>query len=260
MNIKSLLLGSIAAAGLATGAHAADLQKGVMTSLDVCDALGLSGLTISSDKDCLQITGSVSYQFVWGDYGVGVGSGNSGLRIVATPDANSSIPISGNSNSTTTGATDWDSQVIAWLQAVASSDSDFGVAKAVIKIKSEQYRHNYNGYGYYDGDDTGGSTTNLGTEGTQQGPSGTVLFDRAYVSVGDSTVLTAGKTGTIANVGDDTPLDWLGLFNSDNIGTGVLWSVSNATGGNAYGTEGLGTNIDTAGADIQVDAAIIEGK
>ena len=34
MNIKSLLLGSIAAAGLATGAHAADLQKGVMTSLD----------------------------------------------------------------------------------------------------------------------------------------------------------------------------------------------------------------------------------
>jgi hypothetical protein len=42
MKIKSLLLGSLAIAGmsgLATGANAADLAKGVMTSLDVCDAL-----------------------------------------------------------------------------------------------------------------------------------------------------------------------------------------------------------------------------
>ena len=66
MNIRSLLLGSVAAAGLSTGAYAADL--GVLTSLDVCDALGLSGLTISSDTNCLQISGAVSYEFVWGDY------------------------------------------------------------------------------------------------------------------------------------------------------------------------------------------------
>ncbi len=66
MKIRSLLLGSVAAAGLSTGAFAADL--GVMTSLDVCDALGISGLTISSDNNCLAITGSVEYEFRWGDY------------------------------------------------------------------------------------------------------------------------------------------------------------------------------------------------
>jgi hypothetical protein len=66
MKIRSLLLGSVAAAGLSTGAFAADL--GVLTSLDVCDALGLSGLTISSDTNCLQITGEVKYNFNWGDY------------------------------------------------------------------------------------------------------------------------------------------------------------------------------------------------
>ena len=66
MKIRSLLLGSVAAAGLSTGAaHAADL--GVLTSLDVCDDLGLSGLTISSDTNCLQITGEVKYKFTWGD-------------------------------------------------------------------------------------------------------------------------------------------------------------------------------------------------
>ena len=55
MKLRSLLLGSIAVAGmsgLATGAHAADLAKGVLTSLDVCDSLGLAGLTISSDTNC----------------------------------------------------------------------------------------------------------------------------------------------------------------------------------------------------------------
>ena len=48
MKIRSLLLGSAALAGLTTVGYAADL--GVVTSLDVCDELGLSGLTISSDE------------------------------------------------------------------------------------------------------------------------------------------------------------------------------------------------------------------
>jgi len=60
MKIRSLVLGSVAAAGLSTAGYAADL--GVLTSLDVCDALGLSGLTISSDTNCLQISGSVDYR------------------------------------------------------------------------------------------------------------------------------------------------------------------------------------------------------
>jgi hypothetical protein len=49
MKIRSLLLGSAAAAGLATGAYAADPVT--MTALDVCDALGKTGITISSDTD-----------------------------------------------------------------------------------------------------------------------------------------------------------------------------------------------------------------
>jgi hypothetical protein len=287
MKIKSLLLGSLALAGvsgMAAGAQAADLAKGVMTSLDVCDALGLSGLTISSDTDCLALSGSVSYMFDWGDFAAGHGSNNSGLRIVATPDDNTSVPIGGDANTTTGHAMDWDSQMIAWLQAVASADSDFGVAKAVIKLKSEEYRHSYNGYGYFDGDDTGGSTVNTttaagetatadgdgGAVGTSNGPSGTVLFDKAYVSVGDSTVLTAGQTGTIINTGDNTPLNWLGLFNASNTASGgVLWSVSHSAGGSLYPTNGItpttgtlgapnGTATDNAGADIQTGGHSIQ--
>jgi hypothetical protein len=36
--------------------------------LDLCDSLGLSGLTISSDTNTLQISGRVDYEFQWGDY------------------------------------------------------------------------------------------------------------------------------------------------------------------------------------------------
>ena len=74
MKLKSLILGSVAAAGLSTAGYAADL--GVLTSLDVCDALGLSGLTISSDTNCLQISGGVSYEFKWGDYRYADGADN----------------------------------------------------------------------------------------------------------------------------------------------------------------------------------------
>jgi len=66
MKIRSLLLGSVAAAGLATTGFAADL--GVVTSLDICDELGLSGLTISSDDNCLVITGGVTFEYNIGDY------------------------------------------------------------------------------------------------------------------------------------------------------------------------------------------------
>jgi len=51
-----------------------------------------------------------------------------------------------------------------------------------------------------------------------------VVIDRAYVSVGDTTVLTAGKIGTIMNFGDDVPLNFLGLFHSSKVDTGVKWT------------------------------------
>ena len=43
---------------------AADL--GVLTSVDVCNQLGISGLTISSETNCLKISGEVSYNFGYG--------------------------------------------------------------------------------------------------------------------------------------------------------------------------------------------------
>src|SRR6185437_3036595 len=283
MKIKSLLLGSLAIAGtsgLATGAQAADLAKGVMTSLDVCDALGLSGLTISSDTDCLQISGGVSYMFDWGDFKAGAGIGGTGTGLVKTGDDTFKIPVAGSATAlgagTATpinGATqatqqDWDSQMIAWLQVVGTADSDFGPAKVVIHMKSEQYRHSANGYGWFDGDDTGGATTNLGLgENAADHPypasnakSGQVKFDQAYVSVGDTTILTAGVTGSVANTDDDTPLNYLGLFNATNAG-GVLWSVQGYAGGVLYpnGADGSGADIQTGGSSIQVTSSLGNG-
>src|ERR1700761_7781631 len=66
MKIRTLLLGSAALAGLSTAGYAADL--GVVTSLDVCDELGLTGLTISSDDNCLVVTGGVTFEYDWGNY------------------------------------------------------------------------------------------------------------------------------------------------------------------------------------------------
>lgn len=82
MKLKSLILGSVAAAGLSTAGFAADL--GVLTSLDVCDALGLSGLTISSDTNCLQLSGGVTYEFQWGDF-------NQEVAVAGTFDGNRNI-------------------------------------------------------------------------------------------------------------------------------------------------------------------------
>ena len=66
MKIRSVLLGSAAIAGLTTAGYAADL--GVVTSLDVCDQLGISGLTIASSDNCLAISGNVSFEYDVGDF------------------------------------------------------------------------------------------------------------------------------------------------------------------------------------------------
>lgn len=194
MKLKSLILGSVAAAGLSTAGFAADL--GVLTSLDVCDALGLSGLTISSDTNCLQISGGVSYEFNFGDY-------RTESYVARTYDGDRKISIKD-------GAADWNSKVEAWLKVVGTADSDFGPAKAVIKLKEVDQtrvtRTSANLAGTIDNaDDTGG-----------------IQIDEAYVSVGDTTVIMAGKKGSIANLDDDAPFNFLGLFNSDAIdGKGV---------------------------------------
>src|SRR5690606_33942287 len=62
MKLKSLLLGSAAALALSTGAQAADPIV-EFVSLAVCDAYGITGLTIESDDTCLKISGNVSYEY-----------------------------------------------------------------------------------------------------------------------------------------------------------------------------------------------------
>lgn len=218
MKIRNLLLGSLAVAGLSTtGAYAADL--GVLTSLDVCDSLGLSGLTISSDTNCLQITGEVKYKFVWGDY-------KSSDVDVNTSNGNVSF-IAGN------GTNDWESRFDAWIKFVATADSDFGPAKAVLKLKEVDHSTHFEGSQSYGSSDTNG-----------------VVLDEAYVQIGDATVIMAGKKGSIMNKGDDEPLNWLGLFNSEAVDTGVGFGsdVSLDDGGHVIQvTSDLGNGFSVSG-------------
>lgn len=202
MKLKSLILGSVAAAGLSTAGYAADL--GVLTSLDVCDSLGISGLTISSSTNCLQITGAVSYAFSFGQYR-GATAGQ--LVVANTPfgAASSQHVTAGLPNQAT-----WESKVEAWLKFVATSSTDFGPAAAHIKLKSvEQYRY------------VNGSRTAIAPGGTPgatfpvvAGGDNTngVDIDEAFVQIGDTTTILAGKKGSIANFGNYAPFNFTGLF------------------------------------------------
>jgi hypothetical protein len=206
MKLKSLILGSVAAAGLSTAGFAADL--GVLTSLDVCDSLGISGLTISSSDNCLQITGGVTYEFNWGDFNGSAWTANSNAGGIN--DDNVVIP----DNDTFGGLdNDWNSKVESWLKFVGTASSDFGPASATIKLKNE-------------------SKSVVQNEVETTAESYAVVIDEAFVSIGDTTTIMAGKKGTIANFGDDEPLNFLGLFNSEGVDTGVMFSKDSLrTGG-----------------------------
>ena len=291
MKIRSLLLGSVAAAGLSTGAYAADL--GVLTSLDVCDALGLSGLTISSDTNCLQITGAITYEFQWGDFeGDSTDAWHAGLSgsgpttpgtdhwvtlsatndtVAATPGGygNKTIPTAG-SDTTGPGAADrnldWYSKMEAWIRFVATADSDFGPARAVIKIKDlQEYKvineHAIAGkvspFGPYVAGGNGiweaGADPVPGTGGDHTfGP----IFDEAYVAVGDTTMIMAGKKGTIMNFADDVPLNHLGLFHSEKVDHGVKWTKDRiGDGGHVLQVvSDLGNGVSVAAGLEKLDA------
>ena len=221
MKIKSLILGSVAAAGLSTAPLAAGIET-VLTSLDVCDAQGISGLTLSSADNCLQISGGVSTQFKWGDYG--------GSQIIvnnfARNGANATIP---DNDGVAPSELDWDSDVDAWLKFVGTADSAWGPASATIKL-------------YYDYDAA------VRNEGPVAITGGNVGVKEAFVTVGDTTRLMAGRKGSIANFKNDEPLNWLGLFNSDNVNKGVGFSVALPTGGNVIQVESdLGNGVSVAG-------------
>jgi len=231
MKIRSLLLGSIAAAGLASGAQAADL--GVLTSLDVCDSLGLSGLTISSDTNCLQITGGVSYEFNWGDYRTAANFDQLPPNPWADADDGSNdFPVKGSTINPLTGATesvDYDSKVEAWVRVLAAADSDFGQAKAIIGLRQvDRYRQRDGGWTATDSADAPDPVTGFYGVGLNTDSTTGVELNEAYVSVGDTTVLMAGlrkkgKDGSIVNIDDDTPFNYLGLFGSSATDAGVLF-------------------------------------
>ena len=211
MKIRSLVLGSVAAAGLSTAGYAADL--GVLTSLDVCDSLGLSGLTISSDTNCLQISGGVEYEFKWGNYAPGsllvqtAKGGGAGTNAFNVANDGGVAPLE----------KDWESKLKAWVKFVGTASSDFGPASAVIKLQQKQYT-------LITGADTG---TTSGSGSANAG----VVLDEAYVSVGDTTVIMAGKKGSIMKKGNDEPLNFLGLFNSEAVDKGVNWGVGSVGDG-----------------------------
>jgi hypothetical protein len=255
MKLKSLILGSVAAAGLTTGAFAADL--GVLTSLDVCDTLGLSGLTISSDTNCLQISGSVDYRLRFGDYG--------NANDVATTYDGTNDPFA-NNNVVVGGVVrdlDWDSRVRAYLKAVGTASSDFGPAQAVIGLREvDEWSVRNEGFPGV----LGVPTTVAGGDHTNG-----VQLEEAYVRVGDTTVLLAGMRkhgadGSVANVGDDSPFSF--LFISDKIdGGGVLIDgddrrlgghsiqITSDLGNGVTASVGL-ENIDTSNASTDANIAV----
>lgn len=240
MKIRSLVLGSVAAAGLSTAGYAADL--GVLTSLDVCDSLGLSGLTISSDDNCLQISGGVEYEFKWGDY-------ETGALLVTTADGAFNVANEGDGTALGTDDNqDWSSKVKAWVKFVGTAASDFGPASAVIKLMQKSYSIV---------SDEGFTPSSYDTDGSSAG--NVVYLDEAYVSIGDTTVISAGKKGSIMKKGEDEPLNFLGLFNSENVDTGVNWGGGAAVSGLGDGghviqiESDLGNGIKVAGALEKLD-------
>ena len=237
MKIRSLVLGSVAAAGLSTAGYAADL--GVLTSLDVCDSLGLSGLTISSDTNCLQISGGVEYEFRWGNYAPGTllvetaETGGAGTEAFNVPAPGVALVPQGD--------LDWHSKVKAWVKFVGTAPSDFGPASAVIKLQQKQYFIVTN-EGHPFGTVTTGTSNGSGNAG--------VVLDEAYVTVGDSTILSAGKKGSIMKFTEDEPLNFLGLFNSENVDKGVKWgsAAGIGDGGHVITLEhDLGNGVKLAG-------------
>jgi hypothetical protein len=242
MKLKSLILGSVAAAGLSTAGYAADL--GVLTSLDVCSDLGITGLVLSSSDNCLQITGGVEYEFNWGDFtadGDGDGDADESALVVNTPiggstgfDDEADVPVGDDLN-------DWESYVSAWISFVATSSSDFGPVSATLTLKADNEENEVYGEEQFTFVDD------------------TVEVDEAFVQIGDTTVIMAGLKGSIAERGDDEPYNFLGLFNAqaaggvwfadgDYLGSHVIQVVSDVGNGFRVGV-GL-ENLDSRGPDI----------
>lgn len=233
MKLKSLLLGSAAALALSTGAQAADPIANFV-SLGVCDAYGISGLTIESDDTCLKISGNVKYKFEVREYD-NVFSNNTAFE--------------------TESKVEW--------RAIfeATTQTDGGPAIAHIRLRE------------------GPAVVTNNLTGVTNNQFARV--DRAYVQFGDTTVLSAGRKGSIFSTAlVDRNFGWLDFDELDNgdLRNGLL-SGEAGTGGdviqiesliadgftvlaalenlNKDGTFGLGVRYDNAG--IAAEAGILYG-
>jgi hypothetical protein len=86
---------------------------------------------------------------------------------------------------------------------------------------------------------------------------GGVVLDEAYVSIGDSTVIMAGKKGSIMNKGDDEPLTWINLYNAEGVDNGVSWGpvVSLPDGGHVIQvTSDLGNGLSISAGLEKINA------
>jgi len=227
MKIKSLLLGSAAMLLVSTPAFSA--ERLVDFGLGTCDALGISGLTLESDDNCLAISGGVDFEFIVGDY--------SGAPSPWVLNSMIGEAISIDGPSVTPGS---ESSVGWWLQFVATADSDFGAAKAWIKFEDAMV---------------------ITTGGTVDG----VAVDEAAVSIGSETLtLIFGKTGSVFNDGNDTPLNFLGLVNSEMVDAGVGFSTAApvSTGGTvmqAVMAAGDGITVMLGLEDLQSGTTTLAG-
>jgi len=227
MKIRSVLLGSVAIAGLTTAGYAADL--GVVTSLDVCDSLSISGLTISSDDNCLQISGNISFEYDYGNYNNFANDQAIlyGPFVRTATDPKYATTLLG-------GTSRQDSKVDLdlWLQFVATADSDFGPATATLKLVEN----------------------NWGNDGSSAFGTSHIGIKEAWVGIGDTTKLMAGYKGSIFNKDDDTPLNYLGLFNSSQVSTGVGFYDAVGTGGMSIQvTSDLGNGLTIKGGIEQLN-------
>lgn len=175
--------GVAAIAGMASAGAAYSADLGVLTSLDVCSDLGLVGLALSSETNCLQISGEIEYSFTWGDY-------DTDREVVDDLAYAGSYDIFIGD-----GRQDWESTVETLLTFSATAPSDFGAARGVITLE---------------GTDEVVVEDRILDDETHE-----IVLDEAYLSIGDRTVLTVGLADTIANTAHDTAFTFQEMFNED---------------------------------------------
>lgn len=182
--IKSRTIAGTLAATLIGGISVAGAgELDVLTSFDVCSAVGSTGLTISSQSNCLTISGEVEYTFVWGDY-------DTDRHVIDDLAYAGSYDIFIGD-----GRSDWESTTEFSLTTESRSESDYGRVRGVITIEGTDEI----------------VVEDLAVDDTTS----EVVLDEAYLAIGDRTVLMVGLKDTIVEDGDDTSFTFQEMFNED---------------------------------------------